>query len=263
MNGTLAHALALALHGSAWLAEPSGPPPELDDGPTFRYLEQVRFTQDGAVIADRPAAWLRGLRDEGIGRIWFTAPQAEARTVGGEPVADHLLVAFAGAGRWALVTQGAGGAVAWPASWEVGDHDAPDQRIWQVEYQAHRTAPLPPPARPLLASAEVLRSALVEIDAFARSNGSEWWSDAFAEALQGFSDPEPSFPHYPDVLPDALNLQRRRLASVAARSWVFGGMGSWNDQGFSDAEVQAENDRVTAQLYGAALDAFTAVVNAP
>lgn len=264
VNGELAHALRLALHGSAWLADPSGPPPTLDDGPTARYLQPVGFTLEGGPVADGPAPWLGWLHDRGVLRIGLVAPTSEARQVGGQPVEDHLLVAFAGAGRWALTTvdAGGGGTLAWPARWSVGDREAADQRIWDVTYEGRSVGAVRPLDRPLLAAAADLRTALEEIEAFARGRDDAWWGDAFAEARARFTEAEPAFPYYPDVIPDGLGLPRRRLAAVAAGSWVFGGMGSWNDQGFPDPEVRAEFDRVTGRLYRAVLDAFVAVVEA-
>ncbi len=49
-------------------------------------------------------------------------------------------------------------------------------------------------------------------------------------------------------------------ASVAA--FVFGGMGSWNDTGFADREMQARYERVTRQLYIAVMDGLVTAVNA-
>ncbi|MGN6694944.1 MAG: hypothetical protein ACTHN0_12290 [Aquihabitans sp.] len=263
MNGELAHAVALALHGTAWLSDPTGPPPTLDGGPTARYLRHVGFVFEDDRVAEGVDGWLSWLRDRGVGRIGLVAPESELRQVGGAPVQDHLLVAFAGAGRWALVTRDRPpDTLVSPARWEGGDRGAPDQRIWDVTYTGQSVGPMRRSDKPVLAAAEDLRTALVDVEAFARAQGDGWWGDAFAAAIAGFSMAEPAFPYYPDAIPAGLGLQRRRLAAVAAASWVFGGMGSWNDLGFEQPEVQATYDRLTARLYRAVLDAFVAVVNA-
>lgn len=48
---------------------------------------------------------------------------------------------------------------------------------------------------------------------------------------------------------------------MAAQAWVFGGMGSWNDLGFSDADSHHRYQEVTRRLYDGVLRAFVATVN--
>ena len=43
--------------------------------------------------------------------------------------------------------------------------------------------------------------------------------------------------------------------------FVFRGMGSWNDYGFSDRELQTRYERVTSRLYAAVMDGIIAAVN--
>jgi hypothetical protein len=55
-------------------------------------------------------------------------------------------------------------------------------------------------------------------------------------------------------------LAARRLLAIATNSWVFGGIGSWNDLGFvEDQRYQS----VSEPLYGAMMNAFLASVNSP
>ena len=50
---------------------------------------------------------------------------------------------------------------------------------------------------------------------------------------------------------------------MAAASWVFGGMGSWNDIGFvPDDPMAPEYESVSADLYSAVLAALGAAANA-
>ena len=53
----------------------------------------------------------------------------------------------------------------------------------------------------------------------------------------------------------------QQLAAMAARAWVFGGMGSWNDLGFELRAVEAEYDEVSRNLYAAVLLALLASAN--
>ncbi len=52
-----------------------------------------------------------------------------------------------------------------------------------------------------------------------------------------------------DLAPsDFVSSQARTLLGACQKSWVFSGMGSWNDMGFDDPE-QAEYERVSEQLF--------------
>jgi hypothetical protein len=53
----------------------------------------------------------------------------------------------------------------------------------------------------------------------------------------------------------------RQLLAASVAGFVFGGMGSWNDHGFSDRESQARYERVTSQLYAAVMEGMATAVN--
>jgi hypothetical protein len=60
--------------------------------------------------------------------------------------------------------------------------------------------------------------------------------------------------------PRGFSESARRLLATAARSWVFGGMGTWNDLTFDGSEEEAYEE-VSAELYDAVLGAFVAAAN--
>ena len=65
-----------------------------------------------------------------------------------------------------------------------------------------------------------------------------------------------------DLFPDGWgNADSRRLAAMAGAAWVLGGMGSWNDLGFSDADRHREYDQVSQELFTAVMHACVASVN--
>ena len=61
------------------------------------------------------------------------------------------------------------------------------------------------------------------------------------------------------MLPAAYTPQSRHLGPTAARAWVFGGMGSWNDIGFVDGAVQSEYRELSGLLCAATLRALLAI----
>lgn len=61
--------------------------------------------------------------------------------------------------------------------------------------------------------------------------------------------------------PSLLPLEAIQLLSAAQSSWVFGGMGSWNDLGF-EGEDQATYESLSEELYGTVNRAIVAATNA-
>lgn len=101
-----------------------------------------------------------------------------------------------------------------------------------------------------------LVAALVAIRQFAAEHGLGHWVTWFTDALA-----RPSVIRYhPDMLlgryPDAA----RSLAARAAASWVFGGMGSWNDVHVPGPDEE-DMRRLSNALYDAVRDAVVTVVN--
>ncbi|MBO1740800.1 hypothetical protein JNB50_18965 [Leifsonia sp. TF02-11] len=109
-----------------------------------------------------------------------------------------------------------------------------------------------------------LRAALDAIKGFAeRDVDIAEWASWFTEALGLLDAPEPAIPYNPDLAPEGLPLESRQLLAAAVKSWVFGGMGSWNDLAYSDAARGAEYDQRTDELYRSVLAALIAVTGGP
>lgn len=272
MQGELAQVIALAAHRSAWLGGiTAGPPPRLESGnSTFQYVRRVRFelrrsSFRPATSASDVGGWLEGARERGIDRLWLSIPEPGVVTTDGHEVPDRMLVAFAGAGLWFLVGSSRDEPrELWRASWAVGDQEAPDQRIWDVEYRGEPLADAGVPIRPdVSASAQRLIRALEEIEVFARDQRLNEWADWFADSRRLAEVEDPQAPYHPDMLP-SLGFEKpaRRVLAMAARAWVFGGMGSWNDLVFEARTEEDEYNRLSAKLYSAVLGAFVAAVNA-
>lgn len=109
-----------------------------------------------------------------------------------------------------------------------------------------------------------LRAALDAIRGFAEADSDiAEWATWFTEALRLLDAPEPVIPYNPDLAPEGLPLESRQLLAAAVKSWVFGGMGSWNDIAYSDAARGAEYDQRTDELYRSVLAAIIAVTRGP
>src|SRR5262249_46335868 len=117
------------------------------------------------------------------------------------------------------------------------------------------------PQQPDLGEARAsLDRALTDARAFAAKAHVPGWGDAFTDAIETDDDRPP---YMPDLMDPAFPAAARHLIAKAARSWVFGGMGSWNDLGFSDESRRAEHAEVSRRLFAAVLNACVAAVNCP
>lgn len=264
VNGELAQAICLASYGSVWLASAAHPePPVLErENSTFKFVGSVWFqflagSSAQQFRADTVTDWLRQLRARQAERLWLVIPEAKPVTDLGQPVDEHMLAGFANAGRWSIVTTGVRQPEVWRASWSVGDRNAPGHRIWSVRYEGIYADRVTPPRPDLKDATAQLTAALEAARSFAMSQAMDGWSAWFERALT-VSD---HIPYHPDMLPPAYPSEARHLAAMAARAYVFGGMGSWNDVFFEDDAVAAEYAAVSRNLYSALLLASVASVN--
>ncbi|HEY0070824.1 MAG TPA: hypothetical protein VGE04_12735 [Chloroflexia bacterium] len=267
MNGDLAQLVALAAYGNVYLAREGAAPPELVGANTNFTYSKVKFVRDpepygdgmrGTLVAEGTAGWFEGLRKMGARNIWLVRR--------GDPVPEdlsrHVLVAFAGGGDWHLQVDYLDKSEVWSAAWKfVGKPGDGHGSYWNVTYAGLLVEGMPAVERHDLGEMEArLRQALVEIERFARENGEESWADVFKRELDDLDDSTQLQPD--DMLPaEGYSGEARRLLSAAAGAWVFGGMGSWNDIYFSDEQVRADYDRLSAQLYDAVVASVVAATN--
>jgi hypothetical protein len=255
VNGEFAQLVALATHGSAWLAGITpGPAQRLDTtNSTFQYVRGVRFERRSGFGFRRPVAsdvgtWLEDARAREIDRFWLVIAQADGKTP---------------PGRWLLVGTSPRGPEAWHATWLAYAPNAPDGRKWDVEYLTERFRGNAIAGSDIAGARARLAVALKRAGAFALRHGLNDWADWFADALELGETDDPAPPYHQDMLP-AMGFAKpaRRLLAMATGAWVFGGMGSWNDSiGFAPGEEQRSYDEVSATLYAAMLEAFAAAVN--
>jgi hypothetical protein len=261
MNGELAEAVALVAHGNAGL--PGSDKAQLvgfeETNSTFQYVRSVTFeTQSGrrrSSSVTSVASWLDYLRRGRFQKLSLMA--------GG--VAP---VAFADQGTWGILGHGRGEVEAWYPRWEVNrdgvDPAETKPRIWEVAYRSSaRRGHVAVEPIDLLARSRELESAVGSAIEFAVTNDIltnfvPWFEQA--QALQ--SSDNPVIEWHPDLLPPVgYSLQARRLLASATRSWVFGGMGSWNDIGFSEPALRDRYQTVSNDLYQAVIDSIRDATN--
>ncbi|MDQ3707217.1 MAG: hypothetical protein M3437_18725 [Chloroflexota bacterium] len=267
MNSDLAQLVILAAYGNVYLAGEGGAPPELTESHTgFKYsrVNFVRYPKpyaDGiwnTLVIKNTADWYSQLRELGARNIWLVRR--------GDPVpqdiARHELVAFAGGGDWHLQVDYLDKSEGWSAGWEFVDTRGDRQgAYWNVTYSRVLIEGMPPVEKHDLREMEArLRRALVEVERFARANDEEGWADVFKRELNRLDATGNT--QKSDMLPEeGYSREAHRLVSAASGSWVFGGMGSWNDISFSDEQVRADYGRVSAELYDAVVTSAVAATN--
>lgn len=95
----------------------------------------------------------------------------------------------------------------------------------------------------------------------AREGRDTFWLSAFADALQLLNSSKPEVPYHPDMLPDlGYSLLARQVIASAVRAYVFGGMGSWNNEP-SVAGAAGEGSAVGRALFIAVLTGLLVAAN--
>lgn len=268
MNGFIAQLVTLALHGNHVVA--GGKSADfLATNSSAQFCEWIRFVRvnrgwfgTGAIneslLARSADGWLTGLRARGVERLQvrrqgFDRPDA-ARSFAASLFSNE---------DWTIVLRRTDGRVErWQARWEVGDRARADRRIWRVTYGrpgAKREAPLATVT--LAAAGERLHEALTQVHAFSARQRCDGFTESFARALQALAGEPGVEGYHTDMLPPGAPRDVAGMIHACQLAWVFGGMGSWNDLGFT-GEDEKEYARVTHALYEALMVALPAAVDA-
>jgi hypothetical protein len=257
VNGELAQAIALIAHGNEALM--TGKSDDLEtSNSTFKFVHEVRFSYSTGgkanEIASRTQDWFSWLASHEVRRLRL-GPSASRG-----PLPAHIASSFAGGGEWLIQAGSESTNQEWIAGWAFGERGSP--RPWRVDYLGYPSSMAWPDERRSLRDAgERLKKALVEAGETAAAMNERGWDEWFGQALAQLTDPNPSARFHNDALPAGYTLETRQLYAAAIGSWVFGGMGSWNDVMLDDPDLKRRYDQVSADLYSAILEAFEAVLD--
>ncbi|MES1199233.1 MAG: hypothetical protein ABUS48_04555 [Pseudomonadota bacterium] len=262
MQGNIAQSFALVCVGNAYLhgRDVSGFWPNAS---VFRFSKLCDFGVDDPaqpasyrVIAADPLAWLASLRPNTTGLRLHAVPATPAPTqVPG--IEERMLVGFVGGGpRWLIEAVGETRSTLWQAFDRLLDRNDSERKIWANTYIPQgETEPQNAPSTPLDLAA---RDALDTVIAFA-AKAAPGWDEYFRKARSVWEEgaaPNDDLTTYADIDPMGL-----RLLAMVQHAWAFGGMGSWNDIGFTEAAQQSEYENVSERLFRALIAAIVAVAN--
>lgn len=251
MDVAIAQLVALTVTGNAYLQRK-----EIGrfwpDNSAFNTCEAVQFiggndwtwSEFDALIAINPQAWLD--------------------LVHGRSKGFKLRVSTANGTSWTIEEIGENSSTSWQPAWRswrrVGD--TVNGRSSLVRYrQVANTIP-GPQANRLERLRDNLAGTLEPIAIFAERINSDFASD-FRKALSALSSDHPlENAYYKDSGPPGfLSPLALQILGACQASWVFGGMGSWNDQGYppsAEGELLSSNlsQAIQEGLIGAANSSF-------
>ncbi|MEM6551577.1 MAG: hypothetical protein AAF750_05570 [Planctomycetota bacterium] len=266
MNGEIAQCVAFTCHAKAFITGFSTNVPDLDHS-TTRFCNQVSFQktykplfrkQKQRILAETTAQWFDLLRRRKARRLVLH------RIAGNEPgFSDRMLAGLTGGGgTWLIEDQSSLVPTLWIPRWTVSRKGATDNRIWSVdyfEYEGH--IPTSRKTRDVHTASQKLEQALSAVIDFcvAQNNPSDF-QDSFTTAKNTLNQGDLNGYHQDLAPEDWLPEAAQRLLDACQSSWVFGGMGSWNDMSFN-GNAQMEYERVSENLYNAVCEAIQASVN--
>ena len=225
MNFHLAQLVAIARHANAHLKGRKIDRESLDIVCTPCKRIAFAVFGDGQVqrIAKSPRDWFAALEKKGAYEVRLIHQTYDDD----HPLPEHIAVAFEGSDEdWAMeVLMPENKSHFWFARWEDGGKPG-------VSYGLMAMAETQPQAvSDIETASRELKQALENIHRFAQKHACNPFTGHFATALHTLQRGGA------DALNEACNT-----------AWVFGGMGSWNDMGFSGKDGE-EYDRVTRQLH--------------
>jgi len=261
MDNDFALALHICLSGSAILQGRSAAAAAFSpNSTTLRYINEMTFERRlksrWETIAQDIHEWLTLLKNEGCRQLVLR----QRETVGDLPKQAEAV--FPDSSPWELI-----GAVKkketewWQSDWQA--FRTREHRNWQVAWRSAGTSATPGQMGISISLARSnLKNSLQQATAFAKKNRLELWCEWFADAIEQLSSRTPSFKFFSDLQSrELLDLEEMQLLATATHSWVFGGMGSWNDHWFEDAKVQKQYEAVSRDLYGAMMLAFMSALD--
>lgn len=230
----------------------------------FRFVELVTFASafqsrqsPKSNIAQNVTEWLDILKSDGCRGIrihWISSTNPL--------LSDRMTVGLVGGGGRRLIeTIFSPHCDLWESHWDIGDRNHPEKKIWNVRYSRIQRNSRPMRFREysIQKESQSLKLILNRAARLSDKPNLEFWHKAFLRGLQNLDSA-----HEPDLegiaMKNQLPLSESKLLAAAQNSWVFGGMGSWNDLGF-DGQDQKEYESISNELFRLLCESLINVVN--
>ncbi|MCU0847547.1 MAG: hypothetical protein MUD12_06635 [Spirochaetes bacterium] len=250
MTGTIAQLVFLATHCNCYLRD-SLKNELLDSNTTLRFCNMVRFiyyvNNNEAIISKSASEWFSFLKNNNVKylKLHYESVKKEDRNLAGF---------VGGGGRWLVEAKKDNGSDFYEGTWKVTDPNNINKKIWSVSY-GRIVANLDSNAD-CSADLKQVKNKLIkdlnEILIFAKENDLSYFSGCFENGLDCLTSNDPfgnDAVYHKDLIPDGyLCVEAVQILAACHVSWVFGGMGSWNDMGF-EGEKQNVYENVSGNLF--------------
>lgn len=271
MQTELAQIISLTSYGNEFLNSGIHSEVYFPNNTTFQFCNLVDFRNlkknwlsskfDEIIYAKNPTEWFEKLKKEGCKKLRLYYKASKNLIAGPE----YNLVGFVGGGgTWMIESIFANYSTYWSKRWQVTRQNAEDKKIWSVNYG--RTLEKSLITNQQLDSAittSQLKNVLKQLILFCNQQGCRNWQETFEKALNIFlsSTPNKEYYHYDLIVIKNYSLSSQQLLFAVAQSWVFGGMGSWNDMSFEKKEINEVYLKLSQQLYDLLIKGIIAVIN--
>jgi len=242
-----------------------------NDNSTYQYCNILKFVYfkkkffggyKEIEIASSTIEWFKFLRKDKVDKLLLVFRSDNSMD------SDHKLAGMVGGGgNWFIEAKHSDFSDFWQPKWEVKPNKKEnDKRIWNITYgltipkQKHFNHP----EYDIKTQREKLYNILTEIADFAASNeNTNGWEKIFNNAKSALDEINPNIEYHKDLVPSgSLPIENLQLLIAASKSFVFGGMGSWNDIGwFEHEELTKKYDELSAELYRIMNESIIAAVN--
>lgn len=214
------------------------------------------------LVAESLLEWYEYVKANGCEKLLLYHDTAESVT----HAKDHKLAGFKGGGGiWMIEACDKKRSNYWMRVYEKPDPEILSEELPKIQLMmaARKRQSIKLQADEVTVRQE-LKDTLTKIADFANKTGLQNWAEIFnhAKSMLDSAEPEKGYPWSNLIDANTYSLQERQLFYAAAQSWVFGGMGSWNDLSFENEDDATLYDVLSEQLYDTIICAFVAVVNA-
>jgi hypothetical protein len=250
MTGTLAQLISLVTYGNFYLINLVQNEFK-DSNTTLQFCNMVHFidyeNKTEITISKSINDWFLFLKNDNVKYLKLHYQS--------EKINDRMLAGFVGGGgRWLIEAKKEAGSDFYEGMWKVTDPKNVNKKIWSVGYvriAKNYNFNVEYPSKLNKIKNNLLKD-LNEILKFAKENDITNFAKFFENGLNCLNSNKPfdiKEVYHKDLIPENyLNLEASQILAACHTSWVFGGMGSWNDMGF-EGKKQKVYEKVSENLF--------------
>lgn len=253
MNGEIAQYVGLVCYANAHLRHRNNIPQFFPDNKACKFCYEVVFIADKKKVAQTPDEWFKFLVENNALGV---------RLVKSRSTINPNDAAFVNIGGLLLEVQYNNFVEYWASNFQVEKQDAPDERIWRVQYQMlGKENRSPMKTRNVADLKDAFKSELLNMKEFSQKHKLESYVKKFTNAIESLDKEKKTHEHYENLYVEGtLSKLAAAMLDTAAVSWVFGGMGSWNDLYFT-GEDGKEYEEVSKNFFLIINDVICAAAN--